>query len=242
MSYFKDGIIYEEGGVESGFRAVDREAFTTRLLHVKGRRNVRVKSVPVTRDSLNDGDVFILDAGRKLYLWNGSAANRYEKVKGAQVLRKIKDEERGGRAEMFFLDDDPDNAEFWEALGGKGPIADESAGGDDAVAEHTGQPQLFKLEGSSTSKIETPGKLTKDMLTSGDIFIVDNETELFVWIGGDADSDAKKNSMVNATTFLIASGHPNYTTITRVVQGAETPVFKALFDHWDPPRLPTFCK
>ena len=41
------------GGVDSAFTAVDRDAYTTRLLHVKGRRNVRCMQVPVAVDSLN---------------------------------------------------------------------------------------------------------------------------------------------------------------------------------------------
>jgi hypothetical protein len=54
-------------------------------------------------DSLNDGDVFILDAGLKLYQWNGAGASRQEKSKGLDVARKIKDEERSGRATFHLL-------------------------------------------------------------------------------------------------------------------------------------------
>jgi gelsolin len=42
--------------------------FTTkqpRLLHLKGRRTVRAQQVPLSRDSLNSGDVFILGALRR---------------------------------------------------------------------------------------------------------------------------------------------------------------------------------
>jgi hypothetical protein len=45
MSLFKT-LRYLEGGVATGFKHVDRDAFPTRLLHVKGRRNVRVLQVP----------------------------------------------------------------------------------------------------------------------------------------------------------------------------------------------------
>ena len=46
--------------------------------------------VPCTSASLNTGDVFILDAGLKLYLWNGPDANMYEKSKGALAMQRIK--------------------------------------------------------------------------------------------------------------------------------------------------------
>lgn len=46
--------------------------------------------VPCTSASLNTGDVFILDAGLQLYLWNGPDANMYEKSKGALAMQRIK--------------------------------------------------------------------------------------------------------------------------------------------------------
>ena len=46
--------------------------------------------VPRSSSSLNTGDVFILDAGLQLYLWNGPEANMYEKSKGALAMQRIK--------------------------------------------------------------------------------------------------------------------------------------------------------
>jgi advillin len=86
---------------------------------VKGKRVVRVREVPLSNASLNTGDVFILDAGLKIYIFNGQDANRSEKSKGVEVATKIRNEERGGRAEIILLDEDPNNNEFWTALGGK---------------------------------------------------------------------------------------------------------------------------
>ena len=34
-----------EGGIDSGFIKVDRDAYTKRLLHVKGKRNIRIEQV-----------------------------------------------------------------------------------------------------------------------------------------------------------------------------------------------------
>jgi Gelsolin repeat len=41
-------------------------------------------------NSLNTGDVFILDAGLKLYLFNGAKANHAEKARGVEMIAKIK--------------------------------------------------------------------------------------------------------------------------------------------------------
>jgi hypothetical protein len=61
LQLFTNGVQYLEGGVDSAFNQVDPDAYTPRLLHVKGKRNVRCMQVPVDAASLNSGDVFILD-------------------------------------------------------------------------------------------------------------------------------------------------------------------------------------
>ena len=64
LDLFPPAIVTMEGGIDSGFNVVTPTEYQPRLLHIKGQRKyVRVKQVPLTRDSLNDGDVFLLDNG-----------------------------------------------------------------------------------------------------------------------------------------------------------------------------------
>lgn len=54
----------QKGGVVSGFKhVVTNDVEVQRLLQVKGRCVVRATEVPVTWDSFNQGDSFILDLG-----------------------------------------------------------------------------------------------------------------------------------------------------------------------------------
>lgn len=48
---------YLEGGVDTGFKHVDRDAYRKRLLHVKGKRNVRIVEVSINRvfDHVREG-------------------------------------------------------------------------------------------------------------------------------------------------------------------------------------------
>ena len=94
---------YLAGGIESGLRKVDRDAYEPRLLHVKGHRNIRVQETLLTWTSMNSGDVFIFDEGLTIWVWNGKEAGRMEKVKGLDVARRIRDEERGGRAKLEIV-------------------------------------------------------------------------------------------------------------------------------------------
>ena len=49
---------------------------------------------------MNSGDCFILDLGLTIYVWNGATAGMMEKRKAVDVARRIRDEERGGRATL----------------------------------------------------------------------------------------------------------------------------------------------
>lgn len=78
MSYFKQGLFYLEGGVDSGFKHVEPEVIN-RLLHVTGKRYPRVFNVPMSGESFNLGDCFILDQGHSIYVWYGPECNMFER-------------------------------------------------------------------------------------------------------------------------------------------------------------------
>ena len=94
---------YLPGGVESGFKKVEKDKYEPRLLHVKGRRNIRVMQERLAWDAMNCGDVFILDLGLTIYVWNGREASRVEKIKALDVARRINDEERGARGKLVIM-------------------------------------------------------------------------------------------------------------------------------------------
>ncbi len=63
----------QKGGVASGFKhVVTNDVDVQRLLQVKGRRVVRATEVPVSWESFNQGDSFILDLGevRQVERWD----------------------------------------------------------------------------------------------------------------------------------------------------------------------------
>jgi len=111
-----------KGGVASGFNKVEDEK-VCRLLHIKGKRTVKVKEVECKTASLNSGDVYILDLGLTIFQWNGSECNKKEKAKALNVTLAIKDDERGGKASIVVFDEGSETDPFWAALGGKGAIA-----------------------------------------------------------------------------------------------------------------------
>jgi hypothetical protein len=208
LSYFKGGIFYLEGGVESGFKHVEPKTYEPRLLMVKGKRYPRVFPMKLEANSLNEGDVFILDLGMKLYFFPGVEANVNEKVKGMEILFNIKNSERGGLPTHYYpREDETYGTEFWEALGGKPAqinpaIPDEGVEGG-AMGGDMGYA-LFKVsdaEGHMSMTEITERPLKRHLLDTNDCFILDTPEQIYVWIGKGANVQEKKNSMLYASEY-----------------------------------------
>jgi len=95
LSLFTPSMQILRGGIESGFNQVKPEEYETRLLHLKGKTVVRVAQCSVDSDSLNSGDVFLLDAGLTIIQWNGSKSSPQERTKGGEIARALKSERKG---------------------------------------------------------------------------------------------------------------------------------------------------
>ena len=231
------GVQYVSGGIDSGFTHVERDNYPTRLLKVKGRRNVRVEEVPVEASSLNTGDVFILDKGLEIYVYEGQTANRVEKMKAGQVVKFINDDERGGKASIVRIEDDPKNETFWEALGGFTTVTDEGESDDTVPAPPS--PELLKLNGTETEAINILPGLRKELLDSSSVYLLFagkalGVPRLYIWVGRKSSSDDKRNAMSAASDFL-EKKEMHKVTITKIGEGVETQSFKAEFDVWVKP-------
>lgn len=232
LHYFKDkgGIRILQGGIDSGFNRVKPTDYQPRLLHIKGRRNVRVMQVPISHKSLNSGDVFVLDAGMKLFQWQGAKCSGQERVKAAALMNAI-DDERGGKPVKFQImetdkDEEEEVKEFWKLMGGKGPIA--AADDLDDSWEEGHQPELFRVsDASGKIKITPEGKgiIPKSKLDTKDVFILDVGNEIFVWVGLKASVNERKMAMGTAQKYIQDKGLPNWLPISRILEGGENEVF-----------------
>lgn len=245
LSYFKNtgGIEYLPGGVESGFRKVERDVYTTRLLHLKGKRTVKVTEVPIQLSSLNKGDVFILDMGLTLFIFNGESANKYEKAKGIDVATKINSDERHGRAQIKIINDDIKNEEFWNHFGGfVDPSSLPEGESDDEVVVTRRSPKLYHIcDASGQMVVEevaaNGGKLSRDLLDENDVYIVIGSTgKVFLWVGKGSTLAEKKEAMPRALEFMKEQGIAMNTAVERVSQNNETAAFKSEFALWTPPQ------
>jgi len=236
MNVFKGKITIMQGGVDSGFKHVKPEEYKPKLMHLKGKKTVRVTEVALSSNSLNQGDVFILDGGLKIWQWNGSSAAIAEKRKAQEVLNGLK-EERLGKAKSKILDSTEDDDDFWKILGGKGKIAD-AIPDDEKEKEKNAKEfvrSIWKLSdesGKLTVEEVASGKgnIKKSCLKSDDVFFVNNHDKLFVWIGKNTSKNEKAMALTYAADFLKGTERPASTPCLRVVEGSEPASWAKEFD------------
>jgi len=246
LSYFEKtgGICLLEGGIESGFNHVKPETFTPRLLHLKGRTNIRVSQVPIEAKSFNEGDVFVLDAGLELYQFQGKSAGKNEKGRAGQLCRAIDDERKGKPRINVFSQTDRNIREFWDEVAkydssskdwvnGVPTIAGDD--GKDEEWEKSNEQKLFQLSDASGSltftevKPEVKGKYKRAMLKSEDVFIFDAGNEVFAWIGKGSSTQEKREAMQRAQDYLKQSGRNTSLPVTKILEGADNLTFKSFF-------------
>ncbi|XP_012879446.1 PREDICTED: adseverin [Dipodomys ordii] len=230
----------EAGGVASGFNHVlTNDLSAKRLLHVKGRRVVRATEVPLSWDSFNKGDCFIIDLGTEIYQWCGSACNKYERLKASQVATGIRDNERKGRSQLIVVEEGSEPSELIEVLGRKPQLPDGDSD-DDTIADMTNRKmaKLYMVSDASGSMSVTvvaeENPFSMAMLLSEECFILDHGAakQIFVWKGKDANPQERKAAMKTAEDFLQQMNYSTHTQIQVLPEGGETPLFKQFFRDW----------
>jgi len=218
-----------EGGIASGFRHVKPEEYQPRMFQVRRtKKSVRAYPVPVKATSLNDGDVFVLDAGATVYVFVGSTANAFEKMKGGALQHNIVSGRLGKSKKVDIVDDN-----FWKILGGSAkdvqPADDREEEPADIDPTKTILFQLSDASGKLTFTKIAEGSVKKDMLISNDVCIVDSNISIFVWVGKGASKAEKSNSMKVADDYLKSSGKPSHTPITCLNEGQINIAFDTCF-------------
>lgn len=239
VGYFKSGLKYMQGGVASGFKHIaSNEVDVKRLLHVSGRRVVRATEVPVSWDSFNQGDCFILDLGKEIYQWCGSKCNQFERLKATNVSKDIRDNERCGRAKLVVCDEGSENEKILSILGPKPDLPDAKAEDTKTDVSNRKLAKLYKVSDASGSMSVTlvsgENPFSQSDLLSTDCFILDHGSngKIFVWKGKDANKEERSAGMKIASDFISQMGYPKHTEVQIIPENGETPLFKQFFKFW----------
>uniref|UniRef100_A0A8C7CRF9 Villin-like n=1 Tax=Oncorhynchus kisutch TaxID=8019 RepID=A0A8C7CRF9_ONCKI len=242
-SYFRNGLIYKKGGVDSGFRHVESNVYKIlRLLHIKGRKHVTATEVEVSWSSFNSGDVFLLDMGKVIVQWNGPQSNRSEKLKAMLLAQDVRDRERGGRAQIGVVEggdeeDSPELMKIMRAVLGQRSGKLKEAEPDDTPDRHqqTANIRLYNVSDESGKLVVQEvamQPLTQDLLHSTDCYIVDQGgSSVLVWKGKEASIEERRSALGRAG-FIKAKNYSSSTNVEVMAEGGESAMFKHLFISW----------
>lgn len=231
LSYFqpRGGLRILNGGYESGFRHVEPTKYKPRLLQVSGNKDTVVNEVDLNVHSLNNGDVFILDAGLNVYQWHGDDSSPFEKNRAAQVVRAI-DSERGGKVTVTVLVHGAETDEFKKLLD-YSPDSSVSKGTRSAkplikpnglwiliLDPHNTQKDFLKL-----SDIASPSLFSPDH-----IYVYDTGDHVWVWVGTNGFNTGnvkqqQRNAMSLAHHYMDQEKRSKRLPISLVFQNPQNP-------------------
>ncbi|KAL4952031.1 actin depolymerizing protein [Aspergillus filifer] len=245
-------ITIRAGGVESGFRHVEEEQpkeVTTLLRVFKHPGPSRTDSIIVyevqpTWESLDDDDVFILDKGEKIWVWQGKNCSPMEKAKAAQVvndmtLAKHIDVEVLSRHEsrssvvVGMLDGrDIVQSEFHAprpvGRSKRGRVEPVESGGDSSSRPK----KLYRLSDASgqlSFDLIKDGSVRKSDFDTNDVFLFDVGNKLWVWQGLGASQREKALWLKVAQAYVRRMQEEEdevyMLPISKVVQDYESPGF-----------------
>ena len=92
----------KKGGMESGLQKAETNAHEAKLFKVAGGMRPVMTEVTISTEqsilfisqvdmawsSMNHGDVFVLDSGKKIFVWKGSGASGQEKMSAGMIAAK----------------------------------------------------------------------------------------------------------------------------------------------------------
>ncbi|TNN81289.1 Advillin [Liparis tanakae] len=213
-----------------------------RLLHVKGKKRVIANEVEMNWESFNLGDVFLLDIGKTIVQWNGPNCNKQEKLKGMILAKDIRDRERGGRAEIRVIEGDNESNSPQNMVVLNGVLGERSSQLTDGPLDETAdQEQKSKLilyhvtdaDGEMKVTEVASRPLVQDLLNHEDCYFLDQGgTKIFVWKGKKANKFERQAAMARALEFIKVKNYPITTNVETVNDGAESALFKQLFQRW----------
>ncbi|KAF7589044.1 hypothetical protein BBP40_004832 [Aspergillus hancockii] len=242
-------ISIRSGGVHSGFTHVEEETpkeVTTLLRVFKHPGAGRIDSIIVyevepTWKSLDDNDVFVLDKGDKIWVWQGKNCSPMEKAKAAQV---VNDMTLAKHIDVEVLSQHESRSKILvDLLGGKEvdqlsfqaprPVSFSKRPLDDSADSRS--RKLFRLSDASGTPsfnlVKDGGRIHRSDFDGNDVFLYDVGNRLWVWQGLGA-SEREKALWLKVAQAYVRQRQQNeedseayLTPISKVVEGFESPAF-----------------
>lgn len=239
-SLFPSGLIIKLGGTEAGLRRAAAREEEAQLYRIRGGRRPVLTQVPLGWASMNHGDTFVLDSGRKIFVWAGSSSSGMERMVAGGLAAKLRDEVGEEIVHVADGEEEEEVDQEWTEhlpLEGKGEVRDAEAAEDKAVATNLSKEiTLYKVSditGSMAVDKVKSGQLTQDDLGGTDAYLINGGAlGIWVWLGKQSSTEERKAVMELGEKFIKDENLPPHTALTRVFQSGEPEEFKSLFSQW----------
>jgi hypothetical protein len=250
QSYFPYGISVEEGGSENKFRnyaevsVVSSRAveFTSPLLYAviwraKEKKLINIIQVELKLESLNNCDVFLLDAGNKIFLWKGDKVDNVLFFLCLGIANQINISYRSSEATVIDLSDNQDPSLvglFWKYIGGN---TTSSPPNISDISQYTNvNESLYRLdktvEGGFTLETlpSTQLGISKSLLLPDHCYLLHTDSQIFIWIG--SKSSFKDRKAIRALAVEFIKKEQVLADLYSENEASESLYFKAKFIDW----------
>lgn len=166
-SYFPQGIQYLTGGIDSGFRKVvpiNYNNYKPILYMIHGKS---VTQVPSIISSLNDSDVFVLDAGLIIYIYCGVKASHTERYLANCTAEGIQDHRLLSKI-VLIINDTPEYDKFIQQIN------------TDRLTFFNND-KIYRIIDDHIELITQ--SLTTELLNSNDAYVFSTSLTTYIWIG-----------------------------------------------------------
>uniref|UniRef100_A0A8B9V1L0 Gelsolin-like domain-containing protein n=1 Tax=Anas zonorhyncha TaxID=75864 RepID=A0A8B9V1L0_9AVES len=161
-------------------------------------------------------------------------------VQGLALARSIRDSERGGRAQIGIIDnekDSPDLLKIMKMVLGerRGELRDAipDTKADELQKANVRLYHVYEKDNDLVVQEIATRPLTQDLLQHEDCYILDQGGyKIYVWRGKASNQEEKKAAFTRAVGFIQAKGYSPSTNIEVINDGAESAMFKQLFQKW----------
>jgi len=210
----EEGNADDETPLDAGFPRLIR-------LSVHGK-HVQTTLVPLSYQSLNSDDVFLLDNEINVYQWNGPNSSRVLKVGCGYIIKVLNYDRRSGIQHKIIEDPygkDHDTKLFWSLLGVTGS-APHSFEGDPKAPGFI--PRCLSVNEDESIEILSEGSALKsDILVPDKLFLIDTGFEILAWEGRNCPISLKRYAIQAGKDYVRQYKRPEGILIRHVLDGTD---------------------
>jgi hypothetical protein len=219
------------------------------LILFKGRRHVRPRIVPVTLESLNHEDSFILVNQKSVFVFIPELTNVAEKAKVKDFSKFICETHDLGTSATKPTTVTSSSNEFWEALGGshipelKELMTDPDEDDEEYENSQSHDDRCWKLVtdkngiDSLQPELSCWGKSpSQSMLNPESVFVFEFGHEVYLWIGSQVHFPKRRSATKAVKTLWSKFNRSESCFLGKLTQHRETSLFTEKFSDWRRPN------